>query len=85
MWLKDGKRVIATMIQVEDNHVIKYSPPEEVARSYVTENREIPRVHRRQDGTGYGCMIVGALSGDPEKFTKDYCGLFTSSGLVQWQ
>ena len=28
-----------------------------------------------------GVLVVGALSGDPAKFTKDYCGLFTSSGV----
>ena len=26
--------------------------------------------------------MVGALSSDPAKFTKDYCGLFTSCGVA---
>ncbi len=29
-----------------------------------------------------GVLVVGALSGDPAKFTKDYCGLFTESGVA---
>ena len=29
-----------------------------------------------------GCLVVGALSADPAKFTKDYCGLFTESGVM---
>eukprot|EP00095_Tigriopus_kingsejongensis_P006176 maker-scaffold191_size271209-snap-gene-0.9 protein:Tk06176 transcript:maker-scaffold191_size271209-snap-gene-0.9-mRNA-1 annotation:"39s ribosomal protein mitochondrial" len=29
-----------------------------------------------------GTLVVGALSADPSKFTKDYCGLFTASGLM---
>jgi len=27
-------------------------------------------------------LVIGALSADPAKFTKDYCGLFTDSGSV---
>lgn len=27
-------------------------------------------------------LVVGAISGDPTKFTKDYCGLFTDTGLA---
>ncbi|KAJ9594839.1 hypothetical protein L9F63_013876, partial [Diploptera punctata] len=29
MWLKDGKKVLTTLLQVIDNHVIRYIPPEE--------------------------------------------------------
>ena len=29
-----------------------------------------------------GSLVVGALSADPSKFTKDYCGLFTESGVM---
>ena len=29
-----------------------------------------------------GCLVVGALSTDPQKYTKDYCGLFTDSGVM---
>ena len=27
-------------------------------------------------------VVVGSQSTDPQKFTKDYCGLFTGSGLM---
>ena len=30
----------------------------------------------------YGLLLVGALSGNPEKFTRAYCGLFTKTGLM---
>ncbi|PSN57774.1 hypothetical protein C0J52_07268 [Blattella germanica] len=29
MWLKDGKKVLTTLLHVVDNHVIRYIPPEE--------------------------------------------------------
>ena len=27
-------------------------------------------------------VVVGSGSTDPQKFTKDYCGLFTDSGVM---
>ena len=30
----------------------------------------------------FGRLLVGALSGNPEKYSRAYCGLFTESGLV---
>lgn len=29
-----------------------------------------------------GCLVVGAISQDPQNFTKDYCGLFVKSGVM---
>lgn len=76
LWLKDGTRVMASLLHIADNHVIRYNPPEQV----------IPMRHRKkvvpQKTLGkFGALIVGAESADPQEFTKEYCGLFKESGL----
>ena len=43
MWFANGKRVSATMLHIEDNHVIKYIPPEDFAKTVVAQRRSIPR------------------------------------------
>lgn len=98
LWQKDGTQIYTTMLQVEllyishfgiafqrqrvnyfpffqivDNHVVKYIPPE----SY-TPARERLIEHRRK----FGCLLVGAESQDPSYFTKEYCGMFTDSGVM---
>ncbi|XP_012259407.2 39S ribosomal protein L3, mitochondrial [Athalia rosae] len=78
IWLKDGSRVLSTLLQVVDNHVIKYIPPEEynpikhkrAVQSMVNLNKK------------YGCLVVGSEGCDPQKFTKEYCGLFNNSGVM---
>merc|ERR1712098_965953 len=30
----------------------------------------------------HGMLVVGSHSTDPQKYTKDYCGLFTDAGLM---
>ena len=82
MWFANGKRCAATMLQVEDNHVIKYISPEDFAKTIVAEKRSIPRIFTKDKPIHLGCLVVGALSTDPQKFTKDYCGLFTQSGVM---
>ena len=44
MWFANGKRVAATMLHIEDNHVIKYIPPEDFLKTMVGEKRSIPRI-----------------------------------------
>ena len=44
MWLNNGKRVATTILQIEDNHVIKYIPPEDFSKTIVAEKRNIPRI-----------------------------------------
>jgi len=78
MWYANGTRVATTMLQVEDNHVIKYIPPEDFEKTYLAQKKGIPKV----GDTQLGSLVVGALSSDPQKFTKDYCGLFTDSGVM---
>lgn len=75
LWTKDGKKISSTLIQFVDNHVIKYIPPEDF---------DPPR--KPYDCIGHkknlGCLLVGAESTDPQKFTKEYCGLFFKQGLM---
>lgn len=73
LWWKNGEKVKTTLVQIADNHVVKYIPQEEYnppRKHYLGEN------NRR-----YGCLLVGAESGDPSLYTKEYCGLFRNSGV----
>ncbi|XP_034251747.1 39S ribosomal protein L3, mitochondrial [Thrips palmi] len=76
MWLKDGTRVMCTLLQIVDNHVVKYNPPENV----IPLRRREKVVPKKALGR-YGALVVGAESADPQEFTKNYCGLFRESGL----
>lgn len=51
--------------QVLDNHVIRYIPPEEYARSIIGA-----KVFRNRKPLG--CLVVGAEAANPEKVTRDY-------------
>jgi large subunit ribosomal protein L3 len=70
MWNKDGLKFYTTLLQVVDNHVIRYISPEECQKNY-----------GNRFGT-LGMLIVGAESADPQLFTKEYCGLFQQSGTL---
>ncbi|XP_015113943.1 39S ribosomal protein L3, mitochondrial [Diachasma alloeum] len=76
MWLKNGKKVLTTLLHVCDNHVIKYIPPEDWTPMIQPSRR--PVLPKRKQG----CLLVGADSVDPQKFTKQYCGLFTEAGVM---
>ena len=76
MWLKNGDRVMATLLHIVDNHVIKYNPPDQV----LPMRRREKVVPKKLIGK-YGALVVGAESADPQEFTKNYCGLFRDSGL----
>jgi len=82
LWLKSGRKVMCTMVQVEDNHVIRYDPPEKANESIVMQKKAVPIVWDRNKSTEFGRLLVGALSGNPEKYSRAYCGLFTETGLV---
>lgn len=73
MWRKDGSKISTTMLQVDDNHVIKYLEPNEYNPA------QMPRVKNLQK---FGCLLIGAGSADPSLFTKEYCGLFKDSGVM---
>ncbi|CAB3230779.1 unnamed protein product [Arctia plantaginis] len=75
LWSKDGKKVQTTLLQVVDNHVIKYIPPEEF-------NPMIIRKPVWKEKKKLGCLLVGAETIDPSTVTKEYCGLFNQVGML---
>lgn len=72
-WRKDGRKFHTTLLQVLDNHVIDYLPPDKFAQTL--------RVKDDWVRNKYGAVIVGALSCDPSMFTKQYNELFAESGV----
>ncbi|CAH0404949.1 unnamed protein product [Chilo suppressalis] len=75
VWSNNGKKMQTTLLQVVDNHVIKYIPPEEFKPMLTTERNW--REKRK-----LGCMLVGSETINPSTVTKDYCGLFNSVGML---
>ena len=73
LWLKNGKRIDTTVIQIVDNHVIKYIPPGEFQPSL--------RIHLK-DYSKSGCLMIGSESIDPNIVTANYAGLFKGSGVM---
>lgn len=73
LWLKNGEKIRTTLLQIIDNHVIKYIPPEEYKPTQKPKASNLKK---------YGCLLVGAESCDPSTLTKEYCGLFKYSGLM---
>lgn len=71
-WTKKGTVIYTTVLQVVDNHVIRYTPPEE----YMTQADWRPWFKDR-----FGTVVVGALSCDPHLFTKAYNNLFNEAGV----
>ncbi len=62
-WNKNGEKVYTSLVQILDNHVIDYIPPE-----IVVTKGEKNRIGSR-DGF-YGMQLVGALSTDPRMVDK---------------
>lgn len=75
LWSKDGKKFQTTLLQVVDNHVIKYIPPEEFKP--MKTSKVVWKEKRR-----LGCLLVGSETIDPSTVTKEYCGLFNSVGML---
>ncbi|KAH8237492.1 hypothetical protein KR038_008299, partial [Drosophila bunnanda] len=76
LWLKNGERIRTTLLQVVDNHVIKYIPPEEYVAKQLPGRLEPAANNKR------GCLIVGSESTNPVLLTKEYSGIFRDSGVV---
>ncbi|BFG00047.1 39S ribosomal protein L3 mitochondrial [Drosophila madeirensis] len=74
LWLKNGKKVRTTLLQIADNHVIKYMPPEECG-----PNKNPSSEHKLNK---YGCILVGAESTNPTMLTKEYCEIFRGAGVA---
>ncbi|XP_032678492.1 39S ribosomal protein L3, mitochondrial [Odontomachus brunneus] len=74
LWLKNGKKVTSTLLQIVDNEVVKYIPPEKFYP--VIGKKPIQIKHR------LGCLVVGAESINPQLVTKEYSGIFKDSGVM---
>lgn len=73
LWLKDGKKILTTVIQILDNHVIKYVPPE--------KNNPMQKIHLH-DYSKHGMLYIGSGNVDPNKLTANYAGLFENAGVM---
>ncbi|KAJ8983411.1 hypothetical protein NQ317_005876 [Molorchus minor] len=73
MWFKNGKKIQTTLLQVLDNHVIRYYTPEE----YDPPRKRIGKIYNKK-----GCLLLGAEGADPSDFTREYCGIFRGSGVI---
>jgi len=71
-WDKNGQSFSVTLLQVLDNHVINYIPPE-LYSAYPS--------HKPHHYHKFGLQVVGALSCDPRQFSKAYNGLFVKAGV----
>lgn len=72
MWRTNGEKIITTMLHVETNYVIRYTPPDKV--------HETPQ--RVNKPSRHGIVLIGTREADPFHFTKEYCGLFKDSGVT---
>lgn len=77
MWLKNGKKVLTTLIQIVDNEVVKYIPPEEF--------NPVKRTKSMLRGANRGCLVLGAVNVDPQRLTKEYFGIFNAAGVTPKQ
>ena len=73
-WLKNGKCITTTLLQVVDNHVINYHD--------VNETKEKTIHQDRWKTDGFATITVGAESCDPTRFTSSYLGLFNKAGVM---
>ncbi|XP_031843504.1 mitochondrial ribosomal protein L3 [Nomia melanderi] len=74
MWLKNGKRVLSTLIQIVDNEVVKYIPPEKYIPVKQSKHKRVK--------TKKGCLVVGAQNIDPQILTKEFYGVFNTAGVT---
>ncbi|XP_077296183.1 mitochondrial ribosomal protein L3 [Arctopsyche grandis] len=74
LWTNNGYRVQTTLLQIVDNQVIKYIPPEEWKPLHY-------KIKERKRGR-FGCLLVGAETVDPSLVTKEYYGLFKNTGVL---
>lgn len=73
LWQKDGTRITTTVLQVLENHVIKYIPPGEFDPM---SKKHLKKYSKK------GCILVGSEQADPNRLTANYMGLFKDSGVM---
>lgn len=85
LWLKNGKMILTTMLHVTDNHVVKFNSRTDYDKSHLGERVQKPTFlgkGRAKAPNIHGMLVVGSHGTDPQRYTKDYCGLFTDAGLM---
>ncbi|XP_018350110.1 PREDICTED: 39S ribosomal protein L3, mitochondrial [Trachymyrmex septentrionalis] len=75
LWLKNGKKVSSTLLQVVDNEIVKYIPPEKFFP--VKSKKPAIQIKNR-----CGCLVVGAENIDPQLVTKEYYNIFNDAGVT---
>lgn len=73
LWLKNGKTIDTTVLQIADNHVVKYIPPQ-----FFNPKQKKPLMNYSR----YGCLLIGSEAVDPNTLTANYAGLFKGSGVM---
>ena len=74
-WKKDGTKILVTLLQVIDNHVIRYIPPEEFSKMPSFKTKWQKHDSKR------AALVVGALSCDPSSFSEYYVKQFAEAGI----
>lgn len=85
LWLKSGKMITTTLLHVTDNHVVKFNPRASFDKSQLGLKDQRPCFTgpgRAKGPNIHGMIVVGSHGTDPQRYTKDYCGLFTDAGLM---
>ena len=73
------------MLHVTDNHVVKFNSRTDYDKSHLGERVQKPTFlgkGRAKAPNIHGMLVVGSHGTDPQRYTKDYCGLFTDAGLM---
>ena len=85
LWLSSGRQIMTTLLHVTDNHVVKFTPRADYEDSYMGNMNKRPNYlgpTKEKHASLTGFLTIGSHSTDPQRFTKDYCGLFTESGVM---
>lgn len=85
LWLSSGKQIMTTLLHVTDNHVVKFIPRGTYDQSHIGQMDQRPCFTgpgRKKGPNIHGMVVVGSHGTDPQKYTKDYCGLFTDAALM---
>ncbi|KAH8314610.1 hypothetical protein KR067_001874, partial [Drosophila pandora] len=73
LWLNNGEKIRTTLLQIIDNHIISYIPPEKYSPAHFPNVKNVNK---------FGCLLVGAGNINPIWLTKEYCGIFHESSVM---
>jgi len=87
MWSEEGHMFTCSIVQILDNHVIRWIPPEDIHRyASLKEMRHYHSHHWHATPSWvtqrrWGLQLVGAVTADPRDFSAAWCGLFNEAGV----